>query len=188
MVSEVASDLHDAWLKKPCWRALARHILAEPEEQPKQCCSKATSLDGILNDIFGPPIDDPDTDFRLVDEGEEIEFGDQWLSGGVWRDMGESHVIGMTVQAPSSCSLPYGHYRRPLALDVEEACGNFGWALSMLHEGLAVRSKVWVEDMKIALCPGDEKLLPVILLFDGDEVGPFFPDHKDLLATDWTLA
>lgn len=180
MVNEVATDLRDKWLETPCWRALARHILSQDADE----CCKAPSLEDILDEVYGSPVPDCDEDYRLVEEGEKLEEGDQWLSGGAWRSLGDSHIIGMTVNASTSGSLPYGYYRRPLPDEGE--C--FGWALQMMRDGFAVRSSAWDGKIQIRLCPEIDIMTPTILINDNGAIGTFFPDHKDLLATDWTLA
>lgn len=189
-VYAVASDLRDAWLRKPCWLELAKYIVGRVEEIPSDQVEPKTTLEDILDSVFGPPVEDPDQMFRILNEGEVIQKNDQFLSDGKWREIGDTTLTENVVQSPDSPIVPQGYYRRPIENETEATCEehDFGWALDRLREGKFVCRVEWCGGVVIGLAPADGPLLPTILLDDCGQLSPYFPDHTDLLATDWTLA
>jgi hypothetical protein len=98
-ISEFAGELYKLWLEGGgCWCAFAERLLAEVEGLDEEEDVKI---------------------YRMLQAGEVLRAGDQYIAGNVWLDIPKKY-LGNTIRKGDAGPYPEGYYRRPVT-DAEEA-------------------------------------------------------------------
>jgi hypothetical protein len=126
-VNAVAKWLRDEWMDAPCWRALARKVLSVEDEacesapEPECQTNRFDTFEEFMEHALGESCPN-DGVFRLLQEGDVIQYGDQVRLCNKWYPIHETSVVGQYVQSAESAALPAGFYRRPLDEEKDVDC------------------------------------------------------------------